>query len=44
MRIEGVVSELYDVLSLPRVQRSMAICCRTDEIGRIITIAPGAAP
>jgi uncharacterized protein (TIGR03032 family) len=40
LRIEGVVSELYDVVTLPRVQRPMAIGFKTDEIRRIITIAP----
>ncbi len=38
LRIEGVVDELYDVITLPNVQRPMALGFKTDEINRIIGI------
>ena len=38
LRIEGIVEELYDVVSLPGVVRPMAIGFQSDEISRIITI------
>jgi uncharacterized protein (TIGR03032 family) len=41
LRIEGIVAELYDVVTLPRVRRPMAIGFKTDEIRRVITVAPG---
>jgi uncharacterized protein (TIGR03032 family) len=40
LRIEGVVTELYDVVVLPGVVRPMALGFKTDEIRRVITIAP----
>lgn len=38
LRIEGVVSELYDVVTLHGVRRPMALGFVTDEIRRVITI------
>jgi uncharacterized protein (TIGR03032 family) len=38
LRIEGIVEELYDVVTLPCVKRPMAIGFQTDEIHRIVTI------
>jgi uncharacterized protein (TIGR03032 family) len=38
VRIEGMVSELYDVVSLPGVVRPMALGFKTDEIQRLLTI------
>lgn len=38
IRIEGVVSELYDVAALPGVRRPAAIGLKTDEIKRLIAI------
>ncbi|MGB5969552.1 MAG: TIGR03032 family protein [Spirulinaceae cyanobacterium] len=38
LRIEGIVSELYDVAVLPGVRRPMAIGLRNDEIRRVITV------
>ncbi len=40
LRIEGVVDELYDVAVLPNVKRPMAIGLKTDEIRRVLSIAP----
>ena len=39
VRIEGIVSELYDVVALPGVMRPMAIGFKTDEVKRIISYA-----
>lgn len=36
----GVIEELYDVAVLPGVRRPMALGFRTDEIRRMISIAP----
>jgi uncharacterized protein (TIGR03032 family) len=36
--IEGIVSELYDVVALPGVRRPMAIGLKTDEIRRTISV------
>lgn len=42
LRLEGVVSELYDVAVLPGVLRPMALGFRTDEIERTLSIGqPG---
>ncbi len=41
LRIEGVVDELYDVAVLPNIQRPMAIGLQTDEIRRVLSMAPG---
>lgn len=38
LRIEGIVSELYDVVSLPGVRRPQAIGLVTDEIRRVLRI------
>ena len=38
LRIEGPVSELYDVQVLPGVNRPMALGFKTDEIRRLITV------
>ena len=38
VRIEGLVSELYDVVALPGVTRPAAVGLKTDEIQRLITI------
>jgi hypothetical protein len=38
VRIEGVVSELYDVTLLPGVVRPMALGFKSDEIQRLLTI------
>lgn len=38
LRIEGVVDELYDVITLPGVKRPMALGFKTDEIRRVISI------
>ncbi|MEK8018890.1 MAG: TIGR03032 family protein [Candidatus Parabeggiatoa sp.] len=40
LRISGRVEELYDLAVLPGVQRPMALGLKTDEIQRLITIAP----
>lgn len=42
VRIEGMVSELYDVVVLPGVVRPMALGFKTDEIQRLLSVgAPG---
>jgi hypothetical protein len=38
LRLEGMVSELYDVVVLPGVARPMALGFKTDEIQRLLTI------
>lgn len=38
LRLEGVVTELYDVQVLPKVQRPMALGFQTDEIARLLTL------
>jgi uncharacterized protein (TIGR03032 family) len=38
LRIEGVVDELYDVITLPGVRQPMALGFKTDEINRVISI------
>jgi uncharacterized protein (TIGR03032 family) len=40
VRVEGVVDELYDVAVLPDIQRPMAIGLKTDEIRRVLSMAP----
>ena len=40
LRIEGLVDELYDVAVLPGSQRPMAIGLKTDEIRRVLSLAP----
>ncbi len=38
LRIEGVVSELYDVITLPGVVRPQALGFKTNEIRRVLRI------
>lgn len=38
LRMEGVVEELYDVVALPNVRRSMALGFKTDEIRRVLSV------
>jgi uncharacterized protein (TIGR03032 family) len=38
LRVEGMVSELYDVAVLPGVVRPMALGFKTDEIQRLLTV------
>jgi uncharacterized protein (TIGR03032 family) len=40
LRLEGAIHELYDVAAMPGVTRPMALGFRSDEIRRLITIAP----
>ena len=40
VRIAGVVSDLYDVAILPGVRHPMALGLKTDEICRMLSIAP----
>ncbi|MCC2662352.1 MAG: hypothetical protein K0R41_1737 [Geminicoccaceae bacterium] len=40
LRLEGAIHELYDVAAMPGVVRPMALGFRSDEIRRLITIAP----
>jgi uncharacterized protein (TIGR03032 family) len=42
LRIEGVIEELYDVAVLPGAQRPAALGLKTDEIRRILSLAPHA--
>ena len=39
LRIEGLVTELYDVAALPGVRCPQAVGFQTDEIRRVISIA-----
>lgn len=41
LRMDGIIEELYDVSILPGVRRPMALGFKTDEIRRVITVAPG---
>lgn len=38
LRIEGIIDELYDVVTLPGVRQPMAIGLRSDEIRRVLSI------
>ena len=40
LRVEGIIKELYDVVVLPGVRRPTAIGFVTDEIRRVISVAP----
>ncbi len=40
LRLEGVVTELYDLQVLPTVQHPMALGFQTDEIARLLTLDP----
>ena len=42
VRVEGMVTELYDVCALPDVARPMAVGIQSKEIHRIISPPPGA--
>ncbi len=44
LRIEGAVSELYDVVTLPGVRRPTALGFKSDEIRRIVSVGPAARP
>jgi len=44
VRVEGLVTELYDVAVLPGVRRPMALGFKTDEIQRLIAVGEPAAP
>ena len=39
VRIEGVVTELYDVIALPNVRQPQALGFKSDEIRRVLRIA-----
>jgi hypothetical protein len=43
LRLEGMVSELYDVVVLPGVMRPMAFGFKSDEIQRTVAIGDEAA-
>ncbi|MEO5334844.1 MAG: TIGR03032 family protein, partial [Magnetococcus sp. YQC-5] len=38
LRVEGVVNELYDIITLPGVRRPMALGFKTDEIERVLSV------
>lgn len=38
LRVEGLITELYDIVALPEVVRPMALGFKSDEIKRILTI------
>lgn len=40
LRIEGIVSELYDVIVLPGVHRPTALGFKTEEIRRVLSVGP----
>jgi uncharacterized protein (TIGR03032 family) len=40
VRIDGLVTELYDVAVLPGAARPMALGFKTDEINRLIAVGP----
>jgi uncharacterized protein (TIGR03032 family) len=42
LRMEGIVAELYDVIVLRDVRRPTALGFKTDEIRRVISVAPAA--
>jgi uncharacterized protein (TIGR03032 family) len=41
LRISGVIEELYDVAVLPGIHRPMVIGLQSDEIRRVLSLAPG---
>lgn len=43
LRLEGMVTELYDAVILPQVTRPMALGLKTDEISRMVTVGEEAA-
>lgn len=40
LRVEGIIEELYDVVAIPGIRRPTAIGFVSDEIRRVISIAP----
>ncbi|MGH8496402.1 MAG: TIGR03032 family protein [Gammaproteobacteria bacterium] len=40
LRITGLIGEIYDVAVLPGVRRPMAVGLKTDEIRRVLSVAP----
>ena len=42
LRISGLIDELYDVVVLPGIRRPMAVGLQSDEIRRVISVAPEA--
>jgi uncharacterized protein (TIGR03032 family) len=40
LRLQGLVSELYDVCVLPGVVRPMALGFKTDEVQRLLSVGP----
>ena len=38
LRIDGIILELYDVVTLPGIRHPMAMGFRTDEIQRVVTV------
>ncbi|MCI0438667.1 MAG: TIGR03032 family protein [Chloroflexi bacterium] len=40
LRLSGAIDELYDVALLPGIRRPMAVGLQTDEIRRVISVAP----
>jgi len=38
VRIEGIVTELYDVIALPNVVRPMALGFKSDEIQHVLSM------
>jgi hypothetical protein len=43
LRLQGMVSEFYDVATLPGVVRPMALGFKTDEIQRLLTVGEAGA-
>ena len=42
LRLDGIVEELYDVVTLPGVRRPKALGFKTDEIRRVLSVEPNA--
>ncbi len=40
LRISGIVQELYDVVTLPGARRPSALGLKTDEVRRVLSVAP----
>ncbi|VXD17943.1 hypothetical protein PL8927_600188 [Planktothrix serta PCC 8927] len=38
LRLEGIVTELYDVQIIPEAQKPMALGFQTEEIAKLITL------
>jgi uncharacterized protein (TIGR03032 family) len=43
LRLQGIVTELYDVVVLPGIRRPMALGFKSDEIRRVISVGEGPA-